>query len=57
MERGTIMIRRRTLFGVATGLLAAKARAQSMIDAPKVMAGTAVDVIRDEVLHYSPVDN
>ena len=57
MERGTIMIRRRTLFGVATGLLAAKVRAQSMIDAPKVMAGTAVDVIRDEVLHYSPVDN
>jgi hypothetical protein len=51
------MIRRRTLFGVATGLLAAKVRAQSMIDAPKVMAGTAVDVIRDEVLHYSPVDN
>jgi hypothetical protein len=28
-----------------------------MIDAPKVMAGTAVDVIRDEVLRYSPVDN
>ncbi len=51
------MIRRRTLFGVTTGLLAAKARAQSMIDAPKVMAGTAVDVIRDEVLHYSSVDN
>jgi hypothetical protein len=34
------MIRRRTLCGVATGLLAAKARAQSMIDAQKVMTGT-----------------
>ena len=34
VERGTVMIRRRTLFGAATGLLAAKARAQSMIDAP-----------------------
>ena len=38
------MIRRRTLFGAATGLLAAKARAQSMIDAP--IATTAHGPVR-----------
>src|SRR6476661_7092719 len=44
VERGTVMIRRRTLFGVTTGLLAAKARAQSMIDAP--IATTAHGPVR-----------
>src|ERR1700693_2228869 len=41
---GTVMIRRRTLFGVATGLLAAKARAQPMTDAP--IATTAHGPVR-----------